>query len=305
MLLVGHLDTVHDPQGSFRELTVSDDGHRATGPGAADMKGGVLIALAALEALAHVGIALRWRMLLNSDEETGSFRSDPALHAAAKDNDLGIVVEPALPGGALAVERVGSGQVKVEVFGRSAHAGRDFTKGISAVVKLAEVIRRLDGLAEPDKGLVVNVGPLLGGSVTNTVPDHAACWGNARYPDAASGRELGAAIDALAEDGQLPRVVVHRAWNRPAKPTTGAVSRFAAEAQQVAGDLGLSLPLVATGGVCDGNILQDAGLPTLDSLGVCGGNLHRDDEFIEVPSLVDRCRLLAVLLARIAAGRIG
>ena len=49
----------------------------------------------------------------------------------------------------------------------------------------------------------------------------------------------------------------------------------------------------------------DAGLPTIDTLGVRGGNLHRDDEYIEVASLVDRAGLLAVLLTRIAENRAG
>ena len=64
-------------------------------------------------------------------------------------------------------------------------------------------------------------------------------------------------------------------------------------------DLGQQLPFASTGGVCDGNVLQAAGLPTIDTLGVRGGNLHRPDEFVEVASLVERCQLLAVTLTRI------
>jgi glutamate carboxypeptidase len=50
--------------------------------------------------------------------------------------------------------------------------------------------------------------------------------------------------------------------------------------------------------------MQSAGLPTLDTLGVRGGHLHRPDEFVEIPSLVERCQLLALVLSRIAEGRI-
>ncbi len=187
------------------------------------------------------------------------------------------------------------------MFGRAAHAGREFTKGISAVVKLAAVIQALHELAAPDDGVIVNIGPLRGGRVTNTVADYAAGWGNVRYPDAARAENLARSIDGLATAGEtLPRVVVHRNWNRPAKPATDAVRRFAEAARSVTEDLGRSLEFVSTGGVCDGNILQDAGLATLDTLGVCGGNLHRDDEFLETESLVWRCQLLALLLSRIA-----
>ena len=308
ILIVGHLDTVHDPDGDFRELTPSSDGRTVVGPGAVDMKGGIVVALNALEILAEAadrtGLDLGWTFVLNSDEESGSFYSDAALAAEAARHDIGIVLEPALPGGELALERGGAGQFMIEVFGRSAHAGREFAKGVSAVVALADVIGRLAALCEPDIGTVVNVGPLQGGLVTNTVPDYAACWGNVRFKDDTRAEKLGAEIDAMATgDGDtIGRVVVHRQWNRPAKPATPEVRWLAAVAQTVAGDLGGTLPFSSTGGVCDGNILQAAGLPTLDTLGVCGGNLHRTDEFVEVESLVGRCRLLAVLLHRIAAG---
>ncbi len=51
VLIAGHLDTVHDPEGDFRELHIAPDGTTATGPGCVDMKGGLVIAMAALEAL--------------------------------------------------------------------------------------------------------------------------------------------------------------------------------------------------------------------------------------------------------------
>ena len=98
--------------------------------------------------------------------------------------------------------------------------------------------------------------------------------------------------------------MIRRDWNRPAKPATEAVLAFAEAGREAAGDLGQPLEFAATGGVCDGNLLQAEGLPTLDTLGVRGGNLHRTDEFVEVASLADRACLLAVLLGRIAGGRV-
>lgn len=300
ILIAGHMDTVHDPNGSFRTLTVEQGGAVARGPGAVDMKGGTLIALTALEVLHAHGVELNWTYLLNSDEETGSFHSMRLLQDTARTCAVGLVTEPALPGGGLAIERMGSGQFKVDVFGQSAHVGREFEKGVSAVVKLAEVITALSKLAEPDAGRIVNVGPLQGGGVTNAVPDYAACWGNVRFADPEAGEQLGAAIDALTTGADaMPRVVVHRRWNRPAKPETDDVRTLATVVHGAAGDLGQAMEFVRTGGVCDGNVLQAAGLPVIDTVGVRGGNLHRLDEFVEVPSLVERCQLMAVVLARL------
>ncbi len=305
ILIVGHLDTVHDPRGSFQKLNVDRSAGIAVGPGCVDMKGGVLIAITALEVLTGAGVDLNWTVLLNSDEEMGSFHSEQALRDAAAHHDVGIVVEPALADGSLAIERMGSGQFKIEVHGRSAHVGRAFTDGESAVNKLAQIITTLSKLADPNQGMIVNVGPLQGGTATNIVADYAACWGNVRFADAQKGDQLAVAIDAQSTSAEaMPRVVVHRHWNRPAKPQTEAVRQFAQAAAVTAGDLNQSLPFASTGGVCDGNILQAVGLPTLDTLGVRGGNLHRPDEFVELASLVQRCQLLAVLLGRIADGRV-
>jgi glutamate carboxypeptidase len=204
VLLVGHLDTVHDPHGSFRELTLNSDGRAATGPGAADMKGGIVIALAALDALKQHGVHVNWTFALNCDEETGSFHSEKALRALAREHDVGLVVEPALPpthasaGCTLALQRMGSGQFMIEVHGRSAHVGRDFEKGISAVTRLGELVVELARWSEPANGLIVNVGPLQGAPVVNAVPDFAACWGNVRFVKPEMGKDLARRFLALA-----------------------------------------------------------------------------------------------------------
>lgn len=54
--------------------------------------------------------------------------------------------------------------------------------------------------------------------------------------------------------------------------------------------------------MCDGNNLQAAGLPVLDTLGVRGGNLHRTDEWVDLDGLVDRAQLVALVLMRTATG---
>jgi glutamate carboxypeptidase len=300
ILLAGHLDTVHDPHGAFRALALSADGGLATGPGAADMKGGILCAVSALEVLAEAGVDLPWTFLLNADEETGSFHSAEALAAQAALHSVGIALEPALPDGSLVIERMGTGQFQIVVHGRAAHVGRDFAQGASAVFALARLITRLESLVDLERGAIVNVGPLTGGLVTNAVPHLAACWGNVRFTDAAVQRELEAAVRSLAtDDAAMPRVEVHTAFNRPMKPFTPEVRRLAEVIRGAAQDLGQAMPFGRTGGVCDGNILQAAGLPTLDTLGVRGGNLHRSDEYIEVASLVERTALLAIVLRRL------
>lgn len=305
ILLAGHLDTVHPANSSFRELTVATDGTRATGPGCMDMKGGIVIAVAALEALEDVGLPCSWSFLLNADEETGSYCSDRTLRDEAAKHDIGLAFEPAMPDGGLVVARPGSGQFMLEVRGKAAHVGRDFTGGVSAVNALAERLLRIANMPKPAQGLILSVGPIDGGTASNIVPDRARAWGNVRFPDQATADRVLHELESLATpptQSALPTVQLRTSFSRPPKPKTPHVERLALLARQAAHDLGQHLPFGTTGGVCDGNNLQAAGLPTIDTLGVRGGGAHTTDEWIDLTSLVERCQLVAVLLARLACG---
>ena len=302
-LLASHLDTVFPRSDPFCAMSASADGKTATGPGVADMKGGIVIALTALEALESAGIPCSWSYFFNSDEERGSYHSAAALAALAPAFDVGLCTEPALPGGELAVERGGSGQFLIETRGRAAHVGRAFEQGVSAVTALAEALVKVSRAPDPAAGRILSVGPIEGGAAPNAVPDYAKAYGNVRYPSQEVAEEIRAMLTALATDGDaMPAVTVRLSFNRPAKPMTPDVERLAGLARTCAQSLGQTLVFARTGGVCDGNILQQAGLPTIDTLGVRGGGLHSSDEWIELSSLVERCQLLGVLLARIAAG---
>lgn len=303
VLITGHLDTVHDPFGSFQTLS-RESSDRAVGPGAIDMKGGLVAMLFALEALAAEQIPVSWTVLLNSDEETGSLHSQRAIRAEARAcaaaGGIGLAMEPALPDGSLVLERLGSCTFRIECEGRAVHAGRDFAHGVSAVNALATKILDASRLVDLEKGTVVNVGPLEGGKATNIVADRARGWGNARFRDAACEDELKRGLFALATspDAPLPRTRLEYESNRPAKPETPAVRALAEEIRAIGAALDQSVGFGKSGGVSDGNLMQAEGLPTVDTMGPVGGNLHRTDEYIELNSLVPRASMLAILLAR-------
>jgi glutamate carboxypeptidase len=325
VLIAGHLDTVHDPNGPFRELTLAPDGQRATGPGCVDMKGGLVIAVHALEALEACGEGGAWTVLLNSDEETGSYFSAGAIRAeaarVAAAGGVGLALEPAMPDGGLVVERSGTGHFMIEVRGRSAHVGRDFASGVSAVYLLARCMLEVEKMSDPARGLIVNIGPIEGGTVTNAVPDRARAWGNVRFADEAGAEELRRKLEGLATaqgldgsrasghrsetSGTVGTVLVRTSFVRQAKPRTEGTMRLAEMYRRVVGDVvpGQALPFGRTGGVCDGNTMQAAGLACIDTVGVRGGGLHTPEEWIEIPSLVERCQMLAVMLMRMWDGR--
>jgi glutamate carboxypeptidase len=59
-----------------------------------------------------------------------------------------------------------------------------------------------------------------------------------------------------------------------------------------------------TGGVCDGNNIAALGLPVVDTMGVRGGSIHSDQEYIIPESLPERAKLSALVLMRLAQGRL-
>ncbi|MBX3380602.1 MAG: M20/M25/M40 family metallo-hydrolase [Phycisphaeraceae bacterium] len=301
ILLSGHVDTVHEPDSAFRELTIAPGKQTATGPGCVDMKGGLVIAVAALEALEACAIPCTWSFIFSTDEETGSYAAERFLREQAKLHDVGLALEPAMADGGLVVERPGSGQFFIEATGNPAHVGRDFKSGVSAIDAIARAIPPISSLAAPDDGLIVSVGIIHGGTATNIVPDSAKAWGNMRFSRREQGeaavRGIQSACKAAAGKATLD---VQSTLNRPAKPTTDGTMALAHLARAVAEDLGQRLPFGKTGGVCEGNNLQAEGLPTIDTLGVRGGGLHTPQEWIDLSSLVERCQLLAILLSRLS-----
>ena len=303
VLITGHLDTVHDPYGAFQTLARTASG-RAEGPGAIDMKGGLVCMVHALEVLAEVGCTPAWTVLLNSDEETGSLHSKSAIRAEARAcavaGGLGLAMEPALPDGSLVLERLGSASFRIECEGRAVHAGRDFANGVSAVNALAARILDAAKLVDLEQGTVVNIGPLEGGKATNVVADRARAWGNARFRDAAREEVVKRGLLALATaaDAPLPRARMEYESNRPAKPETAAVRALAEEIRAIGEELGQSVGFGKSGGVSDGNLMQAEGLPTIDTMGPVGGNLHRTDEYIDLDSIAPRAAMFAILLAR-------
>ncbi len=304
VLLGGHYDTVFGESHPFQ--AVRREGELLRGPGVADMKGGLCVMLTALEAFERHGgdaSALGWSVVLNPDEELGSPWSRGLWAEEAKMHQLGLLVEPALPGGRLARSRKGSGHFAVTVHGRAAHAGRDPHLGRNAVVALADFIRAIDALNDGRDGIVVNVARVEGGGAVNIVPDRASARYNVRTVRADDEEWMRDCVtdiltDMNARDGI--RVEVSGEFASPPKPATRESDAMLAELQQCARELGFEVGLGNSGGASDGNKLAASGLTNIDNLGPCGGGLHSDDEHILIASLAERSKLLARYLFKLA-----
>jgi len=302
MLFTGHMDTVYPADHPFQEQNFLDP-NTLNGPGVADMKGGLALLLAALKAVEASPLASRigYDVMINSDEETGSFSSSALIADLARGKVAALTYEPALADGTLAGARGGTGNFSLVVHGKSAHAGRNPDDGRNAIVAASDLAVRL--FAAKQDGLAVNPARIEGGGPNNVVPDLAILRINFRPSSPEAIARAQAAIDEAVADIALARDVrieAHGSFNRPPKPIDAGAARLFDLVKQVGAGLGLAIGWKATGGVCDGNNIAAAGVPVVDTMGARGGAIHSADEFLLVDSLAERAALSALTIMRIA-----
>ena len=310
ILLNGHYDTVYEAADPFQTCT-RPDADTLRGPGVADMKGGLVVLLAALQAFeATPGVSgLGWEILVTPDEETGSHGSAPLFIDAATRHRFALVFEPARPTGDLVHSRKGTGSFTATCRGRAAHAAQVPSPGRNAILALAEFLLAAAQLPGELPGVLVNIGNIRGGgAATNVVPDFAQSELDVRITRLADRDPLLARLHALAapinaRDGF--RLELTGSFNRPPKECGPAEEAAFAAWQRAARDLGQPAPgWVHSGGGSDGNLLFAAGLPNLDGVGPLGDALHSDRENVVISSLAARAQIAALFLTRYAAGEI-
>ncbi len=303
--LTGHYDTVFPAAHPFQ--TPQRNGDVLHGPGCADMKGGLSLMLAALEAFEALPGEKRvgYTVLINPDEEIGSLGSAHLLSELGAGAHVGMTYEPALPDGGLVSARKGSGNFALAIQGRAAHVGRDFGAGRSAVEAAAEATLALLALNGKRDDVTFNVGAIDGGGPVNQVPDRAVVRFNVRAPDEDARRwiesetaKITQAIDAKNGIGAH----LHGGFTRPPKALTPQLQRLIGWTKAAGHALGEELSFAPTGGVCEGNNLAAAGCWNIDTLGPCGGNLHSDEEFALISSFGPRAKLSLMLLAGFESG---
>ena len=304
ILLTGHMDTVFAVDHPFQALTWHDAGTLG-GPGVADMKGGIAVMLAALQAVeASDGAGeIGYEVVLNSDEEVGSLASADLIGSAARGKSAALTFEPsALPDGTLAGARPGSGNFSFTVRGKSAHAGRNPEDGRNALVAAADLALRLAKGVGPR--LSINPAKIDGGGPNNVVPDHAILRVNLRpatIEDQARAQSLIEASVAMVSAEHDVAIDTHGHFARPPKPMTPELEALFGLVRQAGADLGQTIGWQPTGGVCDGNNIAACGVPVIDTMGVRGGSIHSMEEYLIVDSLAERSALAALTILRLAA----
>jgi glutamate carboxypeptidase len=296
-LLVGHCDTVW-PEGTLEEMPVAIDGNVMKGPGVYDMKVGLAQIVFALKALHDLGIEpeLDPIVLITSDEELGSQDSRAEIESLARVSERVFIPEPSTgPDGKIKTARKGVGVFTIIVEGKSAHAGVEPEKGVSAVLELPAIIESLQSLNDPQSGVTLNIGVIEAGTRTNIVPDRCEIGVDVRLPSAADASRIKKAVRALRASQPGAHIKICGGIERPPMEKTPRNRALWKAAQKIGREIGLDLEESYTGGGSDGNFTSSYAA-TLDGLGGVGGGAHAKTEFILLDKMVERTALLALLL---------
>lgn len=295
-VLLGHMDTVFPADTHFRNYR--EDNDRAYGPGVYDMKGGLVVAVYALKALAELGLLddMPVTVLCNSDEEIGSPVSRALIEDTVRSARAALVFEGGGPQGDVVTGRKGRTGLKLTVRGRAGHAAKGGAKA-SAIAELAAKIVAMEGLNKDD--VTVNVGLISGGIGPNTVPDLATAEIDVRFLTPASQTMVEAELARIAGECTVPgtRGELQAVSGRPPMPPTDGNRRLYLLARKQAQILGYELPEELRSGVSDANFIAALNVPVLDGLGPVGDLDHSDLEFIQKNTLMERAVLTAALLA--------
>lgn len=325
VLLIGHLDTVFEPTSPFQKFE-RVDANIAKGPGTSDMKGGIVVALAALRALHDTKSldALRITVVLHGDEEDAGTPLDAArkdLIDAAVAADIAIGLENAADDPRTAVTgRRSSSRWELQVKGVTAHSSRIFGDevGAGAAYELARILNGFYAELRGDEFLTFSPGLIVAGAqvefASEPLQGKASGKDNIVVPDARASGDLRALSiaqrDATKERmrkivaANLPKtsaqIEFHDSYP-PMTPTEGN-QKLLSMYDTVSRDLGFGAVTAVNprrAGAADVSFAADHVEMAIDGLGLLGGHAHTPDEFADLRTLQIQAQRLAVLLHRL------
>ena len=303
VMFLGHMDTVF-ATGEAAKRPFSIEGDKAFGPGVCDMKGGLLVALHALETLKAQGKldGLNLVVAFNGDEEVGSQASQGWIEETARNSRHTLVYEPCRPGYKVVSRRKGGGWFHLTATGKETHVGADPHNGVNAVLELAhQTLKITQDLNNEETGTAAHVTVFHGGDKVNIMPAEAKASVDIRIGLAAEQGRVNAYFNALADTVHLEgaRLSVEGHVDRPPLELTDKSQILLDAIQETGKALGQPMEHLATGGCSDGNFASAQGTPTIDGMGIVGANSHREDEYVELSSISPMVELTANLCLRL------
>lgn len=304
-LLMVHYDTVFGP-GTVAKRPFRTEGDRAYGPGVADAKGGVAMILHAIKLLQEQQFKGYGTLtvLFNPDEEMGSAGSKSTIAELARKHDYVFSYEPP-DTDAVTVATNGINQVKLEVKGRSSHAGSAPENGRNALTELSHQIIQLKDLGDQAKGTTVNWTLAKAGEKANIIPDFATAEADMRYSDVSENDRVMADAERISKNSLIPdtHTTLTLKKGRPPLAKNEGSESLAKIARQLYGQIDKTIEPIAMRFGTDAGYAYVPGSAkpaVLETMGVVGAGLHAENEYIELNSVAPRLYLTVAMIRELS-----
>ena len=293
----GHMDTVH-PLGSMKTYIKNN---KMYGPGCTDCKGGLIVCLLAMKVLKELGYVDRpIKFILQADEEVGSRLSNKKtiefICEKAKDCIAFLNTEMYTDGTAV-LTRKGIRRYEMHFKGKAAHSSICH-EGRSAILEASHKIIELEKIKDADD-TTINVGTIVGGTTSNTVPENCKIEIDLRFNNEESLNKIDAYINNIANTTYIDGVEtkLETMGTRIAMDYKEYNEELLNKMNEVFNECGLSklTGRKATGG-SDAAYTSNAGIPSIDSIGVSGGYIHSKDEYANIDSLCENAKRIAAII---------
>ena len=309
IMLLAHMDTVY-ARGTLAKRPFKVEGNRAYGPGSADDKGGIAVALHALAILKGMGFRnyKTLTVVVNGDEEVSTPGARNLITRVAAEHDTVLSCEGTPgPKDELAITTAGIGAAILVVRGRAAHAGMNPEDGRNALMELAHQMIATKDLSDPAKGIKFNWTLAQAGTVRNAIPATATASADVRVRRIADYDAIEKAFrDGVAKSRLIPDTTVEASFERRRPPLeiNDRQRALVKKARAIYAELGKQLGVDDTGlgGGTDAAFAALSGKPVvLENFGLMGYGQHSQEaEYVDLDSVAPRIYLLARMIVETA-----
>jgi glutamate carboxypeptidase len=297
ILVLTHTDTVW-PVGQLERMPFYVSEEKIFGPGVLDMKSGLAVIIYALKSLYELNLdpQREIHVFINSCEEVGHKEADNLIQKLARKSSCVLCLEPALPDGALKIRRKGRYVVKLTAEGKTAHAGSP-ENGINAIEELMQQLQIV--LRLRTKNISCNTGIFSGGQNVNTVPQTAFALLDIRFWSQSQAEKVKNFFKDLTPIIPGSRIKFSVEKQTPPMEHTAVSAQLLSKVKRIAQSIDLELKTGQTGGGSDASVAANMNIPTLDGLGPAGGGIHAENEYVHIPSFIERTALLTEILLQL------
>lgn len=301
VLLSSHLDTVFGRE-DFQENPFHIKDGIAYGPGVIDDKGGIVIALYTMKALEHIGFDKRpVKLILSGDEELGRRLSkcEEMYLKEAEGCLCAFNLEAGQEDNRLCIGRKGKIECDITVSGVRAHAANCGEKGKNAIVEMSHKIIDLQKLNDEKRGIIINVGTIRGGTLSNVVPAACTAEVDIRYKSADDYESIKDSVLQICDKTYIDGTKTNAVFAQSFPPFETTIADF--ELYEKASDVSNRLGYGHVGGVTlndgsDSAYINKAGVPVVCAFGAQGSKNHTKQEYAIVDSIFNRAVWLSSLI---------